>query len=734
MTINWSRLIFGAAAAALVLLQQHDRLRAHGAEPHPYRLVSDLHPADRQAFNEGRLGVVQPKLARRYLVQAYRVLSGLPPIPGGVDPWVTGDSSSEDSVRDWLNRSDDILGIRIPEEKRRWRWFDRNKPVAGAAYLGVVNCPRAAFATANATLQSRIDRFGQASEIVRNWTRGQVAVFANCAGHTLTLPEDVPPTADALLRADRAYQIAAAYFYAMQYDEAERRFRAIGADRTSPWRPYGRYLAARAMIRGATVPVDESDLERLREARTELTAILADTAAAPVHASTRGLIDFIDVRLDLTRQISRTAAALVSEAPSNLGEYKEMMDRLVGNTVDYEYDAIPNLEAARSHDLTDWVLAFQGRGSSALERTARRWQQTKSLPWLIAFLSKLEGPHPSANAALEAAHQIPADSPGFETLLYLRPRTLIRLGRHAEARKLLAVLPAGPDARTQRETANYLRSLRLPMATSYDEFWRNAPRDIAEKAAETSVDADRKVHVSYRDHQRPVLDNDSTPIVNRALPLRRLVDAALMPQLPDHVRMRIAVAALTRSIVLDRHDDGIRVARELRRLLPALAADLDAYVATPTVIERRRAALVLLLRTPRLRPTVPLQETDGTFNEPARGYSYRSGYGGWWCATREPLLQPPAFVDAAERAAADTEHDQFVEAGHALEFIGAGILEWATQEPTRPELAELLSLLVHGWRRSCRDSNSDIPRQAFQLLHRRFPQSEWAKRTKYWYR
>src|SRR6185436_16709960 len=64
-----------------------------------------------------------------------------------------------------------------------------------------------------------------------------------------------PPAADALTRADRAYQTAAAYFYAMQYEEAESRFLAIAEDNSSPWRPYGRYLAARSLIRRQSVGV-----------------------------------------------------------------------------------------------------------------------------------------------------------------------------------------------------------------------------------------------------------------------------------------------------------------------------------------------------------------------------------------------------------------------------------------------------------------------------------------------
>jgi hypothetical protein len=42
---------------------------------------------------------------------------------------------------------------------------------------------------------------------------------------------------------------------------------------------------------------------------------------------------------------------------------------------------------------------------------------------------------------------------------------------------------------------------------------------------------------------------------------------------------------------------------------------------------------------------------------------------------------------------------------------------------------------IDGWRWSACEggAKSDLPRRAFVLLHRQFPRSEWAMRTKYWY-
>jgi hypothetical protein len=57
---------------------------------------------------------------------------------------------------------------------------------------------------------------------------------------------------------------------------------------------------------------------------------------------------------------------------------------------------------------------------------------------------------------------------------------------------------------------------------------------------------------------------------------------------------------------------------------------------------------------------------------------------------------------------------------------GSGAATWY-----RPA-AEALSIAVNRWKYTCTDQ-SDLPRIAFQLLHRQLPDTEWAKRTKYWY-
>ena len=203
----------------------------------------------------------------------------------------------------------------------------------------ILNCPDDAFSTALRTLSDRGDRSARPVPEVRDWLEAQIAVFKNCSSDQgVVLPEPAPAAAAAIIRADRAYQTAAAYFYGMRFDEAERRFRAIGEDRASPWRHYGRYLAARCLIRRATVTEQDQSqsASMLSNAEAELQAVIDDPEAASLHHSARGLLDHLAARLhpvDRLHAVSRVVAESASPTEQDVIDYRWLMDRLIGDTV-----------------------------------------------------------------------------------------------------------------------------------------------------------------------------------------------------------------------------------------------------------------------------------------------------------------------------------------------------------------------------------------------------------------
>ena len=728
-------------------------LLACGPFPRMLATVSRLWPADSAAYRRGELGVVRPRFARRPLVEAYRTLTGQPAV-AGVEPasTVAGARSPLDA---WIAARDAALGSPPPDPDtyRSALRFIGN-------YQYIDNCTDGAFANAVRTLSARTERFGPASPQVVDWTRAQVAVFRNCGDSPLVLPEPAPANADRIVHADRTYQTAAAYFYAMQYEEAARRFREIADDRSSPWRPQGRYLAARALIRRATVPAQEKrEIDRfLTEAEIELNAVVADADSAPMHGPAQRLLEFVAARLhpiDRLHRVSRELASAAAPAERALDDYRLLMDRLVGDTVDYSYDRVANLDdMRRDDDLTDWIMSMQGGGREGAARAIAQWQHTQAIHWLVAALWNVPANDPALPSLLAAAARVDRASPAVPTLAFVRVRALIQAERTAEARSLLATLPTRPRSGFAVETVNLLEGERLMLARTFGEFLLHAPRSIVEPVFE-SLRGANNVLESRRRTGLVTFDEDSSIVLNQRLPLDRLVAAATQPILPDRLRRRVAVAAFTRALLLHRDAAARAVGPALSALAPQVRSDVDRYVAASTDADRRFAGLLLLLRTPGMVTRVSGPDDDYSMPvvEPVRAFDHLLRRT-WWCGneTGPPgdadrpseligLLYPsrdlpyPAFVTAAERATTERELAALRALGPARSYLAQETIRWARARPGDPDVPEALALVIEGWRWNCGDDDKwQLAREAFTILHRRYPQSDWAKKTRYWYR
>lgn len=210
-------------------------------------------------FAAGRLGIVKSTYRRAVLYAAFRYIAGngLNSLEqkGLIDVWKADiekkdfdDSSVEEAVRGWIERRKDVVG---QEEKLPDIYTERTY----GGYDFFPNCTRNAFETASETLADRAGKYGPSDPNLGNWLAAQDQVFANCSSGKQT-PAPAPPGAPEWLQKDRAYQLAAASFYSLDYADAKRRFADIAQDNDSPWQETADYLVARTLIRQASLTKD----------------------------------------------------------------------------------------------------------------------------------------------------------------------------------------------------------------------------------------------------------------------------------------------------------------------------------------------------------------------------------------------------------------------------------------------------------------------------------------------
>jgi hypothetical protein len=420
------------------------------------------------AFARGQLGILQPTYYRAYLFAAYRNLSGAP-----------------------LSKKEQVAALSLWRERMTANWHPGQRPqevakatspwlearkqvpgtgavtgLDGADPIGITrptgqystyyNCLTDAFATARLTLQARIAKFGAGSTEVKEWLAAQDQVFANCSkpgGNSATIvPAAAHPEDNPLVRSDRAYQTAAAYFYNEEFPKAESLFAEIAKDKNSEWTSVARLLIARIYIREATLSDSEKpgdiDLAPLAKAEAQLQGLLADKNVAERHPAAQRLLGFVEFRLHPQERLAQLERALTHRDAS--ADFEQ-------DLCDYTWLLARNSTEREKNEAADWIFTFQGPpGEFVADHSVERWQQAKTLPWLIAAIANIPATHPQAGAILAAAAKVGPDSPAFATISFHRARLLAESNQNVAVRAELDALLEKQSSRFPPSSRNLL--------------------------------------------------------------------------------------------------------------------------------------------------------------------------------------------------------------------------------------------------------------------------------------
>lgn len=222
--------------------------------------------------------------------------------------------------------------------------------------------------------------------------------------------------------------------------------------------------------------------------------------------------------------------------------------------------------------------------------------------------------------------------------------------------------------------------------------------------------------------------------------------------LPTHLRRELAMAVLTRSLIMKEEDTTRDLVPVVKTLIPELGPGLDEYRATINRDARAFTGIFMILRFPGLKPYV--QENVGRLTPIDQIDTYRDN---WWCAldpstigtSREgdrlsaPLEilyrtaqdQTFEFLSASQAQAAQYELQRLASLGPAPNYFSQQVMAWAQRASNDPRVPEALHLVVRATRFGCTDADTGaFSKAAYDLLHQRYPKSPWAQKTKYWYK
>lgn len=293
-------------------------------------------------FAAGKIGILKPTQRRIVLLAAYRYLNG-----GGfsqseqkalVDVWnaeFNNKNYEEDdisiTVKDWVEKRQTIVG---KEEKTPEIYVEREY----GGYDFFPNCTKNAFETATKTLSDRIGSHGSDDKDVKDWIKAQDKVFENCASGKSTpdAPNEAMPE---WLRKDRAYQMAAAEFYSLDYEDAKRRFAEIAQDYDSPWQETAEYLVGRTLIRQASLSKNKAKSNLLYIEAEQNLSIVA-TKSGKFSDSATKLIGLIKYRIRPQERVRELAQQISYQGSDNfrqdLTDYNWLLDKFEKETLETE--------------------------------------------------------------------------------------------------------------------------------------------------------------------------------------------------------------------------------------------------------------------------------------------------------------------------------------------------------------------------------------------------------------
>lgn len=761
------------------------------------------HPSD---FGVGKLGVLLPTYNRKDLVVAYRYLNGgtlSAEEQSAYKPATSAEQAGAGETEKTKNSADptyynEPAGPADAWLEARGRYASPPADVHPVKQFGMVyragfvlageyeNCQADAFRTAAATLERRAKSWGPQSADLVDWIKGQDAVFSNCGGtgqayfppdqkpviHP-TQPSDAPATATLLLSQDRAYQKAAAQFYAGQFAASRAGFQAVAQDSASPWRGIARYLVARTFIREAFLSAKKDDgavgmadfnPDLMKQAQQQLESMRTQALEGISAHAVQGLLGFVRLRTEPKVRVREISASLAGPTPdANFKQDLEDLDWNLNNKLDStaireDFDAMESPNRTRAEfekafgdagdlsstaPLIDWLITFQSPSESARNHAFKEWQQhTSSLPWLMAVLAKASADDQQFSALINAGAQILPSSPAWPTITYHRLRLMIDTGHAADARRELESDWPHVQATNNESAVNLFTGLRMRTGSTLDAALADAPRKILDRSSRQQYALDECLQVMQdpkrkydcKETKSPVeFSGDAADVLN-AMPLDTLAQAAQSGVLPAPLKQSVAMMTWLRAVLLTND----KVAAQM---LPLLPQTLQKQAGTGVAFHPQ----VAILRNPGLRPFL-----DPGVQRSA-SWDFVESYGdNWWCggwqskvADRDVPVraQSIAFVSSEMRTAGDKEATALLALGSADEYLGSQVLEHARSHPDDPDVPEALYLTLRMIRYGCYHSSSQvdankpdnkvasIAREVGALMRQRYPKDPWTKKA-----
>lgn len=723
---------------------------AFGSNPYwTYTLHPDF-PMDKYAA--GQLGILKNTYARSYLMAAYRYLNNKPLTAdeqkGFEQLWdqrlQATSSDCAGNTESWIKLRATVPGVSKIET------IDTERPVSKEnSYESYCNAQTSAFETAAKTLKSMIEKYGIGSAQVKEWVAAQDEVFSNCGSPKYSdkvpeakIPKPLPESADAACKQERAYQIAAANFYAQNFDTARKEFEAIAADANSKWKEMAGYLATRSMIRQATL-AKETNKNLLEQAGQKIQHLIANPSYATLKEDLQSLANFVAVRVSPDAHLNRLATEKFDQ--QTIEEITKTLDNYLdpdNSATEVTYSKVP--ENLKKNEMIDWILTFQATDEASTKHALSRWKETKSTAWLVAAITGVDAEDQHANQLISAAR---ADKSPYAkwTLFYHIIRLESGQGKDAAVKASLDKVLSAPPADLPAGSLNALKLMRLPLSANLDEFLKYGVQKPLAICSDGGIPEmpDEDDDLKGKGKTPPSFTTLAGNVLTNKFPLSVLRQVATNKQVPANLRNNVAWTSWVRAALIGDEGEAKSLAVIASPLNKAKSKFFTSYLAATTPEDRKFAAALLMLHFSSAEPNA----TSGQLMDD----DYGDSSGWWWGASPvrkittsnsdddsdsssddEPF--DPLFLTAAQKAQATAQLAKLAKVETAPNYFAKIVLAYAQKHPADPRVPEALHYAIKCTRYGATDdATTKLSKQMFVTLHAKYKGNVWTKQTPYWY-
>lgn len=687
-------------------------------------------------YAQNRVTAIQSRTNLLGLIITYRHLLGAHNIDIELD-FQRNKSNNDDSESKWNHYASKILAtpnefVKIYKSVN----LEQNNNQVNYTFL---NCTSDSFNFAGQQLELKKQHYE--NEALERWIMNQNRVFTNCSENNLLLPEALAATATKEQVDDYNYQVAASYFYNMNYSKSAELFEQISNDQSSSYKDIAFYLIFRSHFRQAYYQSGSSQL-----VKSKFDQYQATINQSPYRDAINGFKEFI-----ITNDDPHTALVKIADKLVNSSVRLEDL-----NSFRYLYKT--KLSHFRDHHFLDWIN-YWSNNNIDFDQAYQKWENYKTVPWLMLTADKIniknaksvdESKLQALIASLRAINS--SDNRYIIAQQYLA-RFALFSGNYDE----LKVLTEGILSLTNlvQYERNLFLSLHSYTAKDYKSYLSDIIQPIVfEPAGRTNNDEilshnyDDDVHATYNDTQEKLdFPSYSYNFIQRA-PTQYLVEA-IKYDLPHSFKQRLIVAAWTRYILLDNIESAKNISLTLSEFYPELSKDAQRFIATQDYKQSMLFAHLLIMRNPGLSMMVEnslhrqgisdLQKVD------------KSGlHENWWQANIDNVINNRYYYNAYRRdednilEPAFLSQSAYTSGNVELNSIKKSLGEDATDYFCNKSITaykldanlDFVPEMLHRCIVMSRYFRWKAPRsslEAFKILHKNFKNNKFTKLTPYHY-